>query len=57
MNYNFDRDKLIADVSRVIQYSQNINPEVEFNGVPAMIDKWFRNKQLFIDHMGGKLIY
>lgn len=57
MDYNFDRDKLIADVSRVIQYSQNINPEVEFNGVPAMIDEWFRNKQLFIDHIGGELIY
>ena len=57
MEYNFDRNKLIADVSRVIQYSQNLNPEVEFNGVPAMIDEWFRNKQLFIDHMEGNLIY
>lgn len=57
MEYDFDKEQLISDISKVLKYSQGFSDKVTFGGVPAIVDKWFENKKFFIDHMDGKLIY
>ncbi len=55
MDYNFDKQQLIDDVSKVLKYSQGFNEDL--TGVPDIIEKWLRNKAFFIEHMNGNLIY
>lgn len=54
MDSKFDIEKIEDDVKKVIRYSQGFRYT---DGVHSLIEKWLKNKQFFIDHMGGNLIY
>ena len=56
MEQKFDLKQITADVKKVLRYSQDMFGE-ELPGVDNIMSDWLENKQFFIEHMGGKLIY
>ena len=55
MEYNFDIKQIEEDVKKVLECSQGFSSKLL--GVPNILDKWLKNKEYFINHMGGNLIY
>ena len=55
MEYKFNIDEIKQQIKEVIQYSQNLNTEL--NGIDSIIEHWLQAKNFFIEHMNGKLIY
>lgn len=50
-----DKNILIEQVSNVIKYSQDLDPQVKMNGVPKIIDLWAKNKQFWLEEMGTEI--
>lgn len=55
MEYNFDIKKIEEDVRKVLWCSQGFPSDLP--GVSDILDQWLKNKETFINHMNGNLIY
>lgn len=57
MENKINLSELKNQLEQVIRYSQNFNHTLPLNGIDEILNKWLKAKELFINHMGGKLIY
>lgn len=55
MEQHFDIEQIKQDVAEVLSYSQGFDSKLD--GISSIIDDWLKNKQFFIEKMGGNLIY
>ena len=54
INYNFSKEELAQQVSKVLEHSQSYMPRTN---TKPLIDQWFKAKQSFINSLNGELIY
>ena len=57
MENKINLSELKNQLEQVIRYSQNFSHTLPLNGIDEILNKWLKAKELFINHMGGKLIY
>lgn len=53
---NFNADEIKEQMRMVLRHSQNLDEDTDIN-VDSLITEWLKNKESFINMLGGKLIY